>query len=297
MTFLIISMITSACMVLTFKAFSHFNIPTFPALLSNYFTAGTWCVIYGTTPLEDYIEKVNEPWFPLTVFLGILFIGVFYATALTAQKVAVSVSIVAGKMSVVIPVLFAWAIYHSPMNIVTWIGIAGSLFSVILTTRRKEKSQLSGALTWIFPLIVFLGSGVVDTALNYLQRTYMKVADVKAPLALIFYMALFWGIMIFIGQGWKSKKWNFPIGAWLGGFSLGTLNYVSTFTLLKALDEGSIPATLLFPVANVGIVVLATLGAIIFFKEKLSKINYLGVALSILFILIIAESERIARIF
>lgn len=282
-------------MVLTFKAFSHFNIPTFPALLSNYFTAGSWCLYYGNESLSALVHRPEQPWFELTFLLGLLFIIVFYATALTAQKVAVSVSVVAGKMSVVIPVLFAWYMWDGMLNWVSWVGIIGALVSVIFTTRRKEKSKLSGGFIWLFPAVVFFGSGIVDSALNYLQHGHK--GDLNAPLGTIFYLAFLWGALALIGIGISKKKLEFPLRAWVGGFVLGTLNYVSTLTLLIALKSQILPSTLLFPVANVGIVVLATLGAILLFREKLSKLNFLGVGLSVLFILIIAQSEKISRLF
>ena len=67
--------------------------------------------------------------------------------ALTSQKNGVSVAAVAGKMSIVIPVLFGIYLYDENLTIQKSIGIILALFAVLLTTS-KEKTSVKKGLSY-----------------------------------------------------------------------------------------------------------------------------------------------------
>ncbi len=293
MFYLLTSILFSAGMVLLFKAFEVFKINNLHALLINYLTASILCNIFSANGAVVFTPFWQQEWFPLTLFLGVLFINIFYASAITAQKIAVSVSIVASKMSVVIPVLFAYYYMDGKLNYITIIGIVGSLLAVYFTVKREEKSRLSGLGNIMFPLAVFLGSGIVDSSLNYLQHTYMDTSDINDQLGLIFGIAGVCGLGVYMIQVINKKQQPFYIKSVIGGIALGGFNYISTICLMKALNEKFMEKTVLFPVANVGIVALTTVLSILLFKEKLSKQNWLGIILCLIFILLISQSDVI----
>ncbi len=295
MFYLLISILFSAGMVLLFKAFEVFKIENLHALLVNYITASILCNTFSSNEPILFTHFWQHDWFPLTLFLGILFISIFYASAITAQKIAVSVSIVSSKMSVMIPVLFAYYYMDGKLNYITIIGIVGSLLAVYFTVKREEKSRLSGMGNILFPLAVFLGSGIVDSSLNYLQHTYMDTSDVNDQLGLIFGIAGVTGLVVYIVQIITKKQKSFYTKSIIGGIALGSFNYISTICLMKALNEKFIEKTVLFPVANVAIVALTTILSVILFKEKLSKQNWVGIILCLVFILLISQSDAIYR--
>ena len=74
----------------------------------------------------------------------------------------------------------------------------------------------------------------------------------------------------------------------LGGLILGIPNYGSIYFLLKTLNNENWDSSIVFPVNNIGIVCLSVLFALLIFKEKLSKANYLGLTLAILSIVLMA---------
>ena len=67
----------------------------------------------------------------------------------------------------------------------------------------------------------------------------------------------------------------------------------SIVDLMKALDVDSLPSSVIFPVNNIAIVMLSTLGAWLIFREKLSKINVVGIVLAIIAISLIAVQNII----
>jgi len=77
----------------------------------------------------------------------------------------------------------------------------------------------------------------------------------------------------------------------LFGLVLGIPNYFSIYILLKALEGSGLESSIVFPINNMGVVLVSTLISLIWFGEKLSIKNYIGVAISILAISLIAFSN------
>ena len=72
----------------------------------------------------------------------------------------------------------------------------------------------------------------------------------------------------------------------IAGIILGISNFAGTFYFLKAV--GYYQSTFVFPIFNVCIVSFTALIGLLFFKEKLRPVNWIGIILAILAIIIIA---------
>jgi multidrug transporter EmrE-like cation transporter len=69
-------------------------------------------------------------------------------------------------------------------------------------------------------------------------------------------------------------------------------NYLSLYFLLKVLVTTGWESTIVFPLANIGVVVTSAIVGILVFKEKLSKINVIGIVVAVFAIgLIIAATN------
>jgi multidrug transporter EmrE-like cation transporter len=73
-----------------------------------------------------------------------------------------------------------------------------------------------------------------------------------------------------------------------GGIILGVPNYFSIYAITKALDSGIVQSSVLYPINNMGIVICSAIGAVLLFREKLSWMNWTGIAISVLAIGMIA---------
>ncbi|MEC8884395.1 MAG: GRP family sugar transporter, partial [Bacteroidota bacterium] len=74
----------------------------------------------------------------------------------------------------------------------------------------------------------------------------------------------------------------------IGGIALGIPNYYSIYFLVQALRHPTLESSTVFTLNNVGIVMVATLIGILFFKEKLSPKNWIGIAIAVVSIILIA---------
>jgi drug/metabolite transporter (DMT)-like permease len=285
MIFLLLSILFSVITVSFFKLFERYSINTLQAIIGNYVV----CILMGNIFAEKSIILTpfwNQPWFLFAFVLGFLFITIFYAIGKTTQEMGVSVSMVAAKLSVMIPVIFAVWLHNEHITIIKIIGIVISLFAVYFISK-KEQATTPLKKAWLLPIIVFVGSGIIDTLLKFIEANYIPPANAGDIVSTIFLIAFLLGIPIIIYQYIQHHSiLKFKNIVW--GFALGVPNYFSMFFLVKTLENYN--ASHIFPINNIGIVVCSTLLSLIVFNEKLSRTNWIGFALAIVSILIISLS-------
>jgi uncharacterized membrane protein len=83
-------------------------------------------------------------------------------------------------------------------------------------------------------------------------------------------------------------KERFDSRAVLAGVLIGVPNYFSLWCLVNVLKLHAGNSSSIIPITNMGIVLFSTLVAAFFFREHLSKVNWVGIILSILAISMIA---------
>ncbi|QAA80678.1 DMT family transporter [Aequorivita sp. H23M31] len=282
---LALSILSSTTIYVVFKIFTRYNINTLHAIVTNYVVA-TFCGIL-LQPNEIHLAQTFQySWFPFALGLGVLFIIVFNLMGITAQRNGLSVVSVAAKMSVVIPILFGLLYYKESLGNLKFIGILLALVAVYLVSIKREDSLKIKASNFIFPVLVFTGSGVIDTSVKYLEGEYVGKDDISIFSATIYTMAALVGIGILSVQALQGK-FQFQFKNVVGGIALGIPNFFSIYFLLQALRSGIFESSGIFTINNVSVVMISTLLGILLFQEKLLIKNWIGIILAIFGILLI----------
>lgn len=284
MIYLLLSITASTLIFIIFKLLDKFNINTFHTIVFNYVAAclfGLWS--YKAPVSLDII--LDSKWVYGAIGLGFLFISIFNVMALTAQRNGLSVVSVASKMSVIIPIIFGIYVYNESVGFQKIAGIILALASVYMTSVKPKTSKgLSKGL--LLPIILFFGSGVIDTSVKYFETTYVPENGIPLFTASIFGFAFIIGIIIFSYKSIK-KPTKISTKAILAGSILGVVNYFSVYYLLKALNHDSLESSSIFTIINVAIVMVSTLLGLLLFKESISKTNWLGISLAIISIVLV----------
>ncbi|QED36375.1 EamA family transporter [Antarcticibacterium arcticum] len=288
MIYLLLSILSSSVIFVIFKLFQKYRVDTLQAIIINYFFA---CMVgfFGYIKNTDVTIIPEKLWFPGTLVLGALFISVFNLAAITTQKSGLSVVSVATKMSVAIPVFFGIILYNESTGILKITGILLALVAVYLTSIKTTTGIKIKKENLIFPLLVFLGSGIIDTTIKYLETTYVAEDEVALFSTSIFAIAGMIGIVILTGQALMGKL-RITGKNILGGIILGVPNYFSIYFLVMALRTEGFESSTVFTINNVAIVLFSTLLGILLFKEHLIKKNWIGILLAIVSILLVATS-------
>ncbi len=285
MIYLLLSVFFSTSLFVIFKYFDIYKIDTLKAIVVNYIVA----FILGFVLAEESITFANipdQPWFFGALVLGLLFVSIFFVMALTAQINGVSVVSVAGKMSVVIPIIFGVILYNESLSTIKIIGIILAIVAVYLASVKNnlEKHKKAGLL---LPVILFLGSGAIDTTLKYVEINFVSENEVSIFSGSLFGFAGVFGL-IFLLFKTIQKREVFGVKNLIAGIVLGIPNYYSIVFLIKALQTKGIESSTLFTINNVGIVVVSTLVGLLIFKESFSLKNKIGIALAVIGIVLVA---------
>jgi drug/metabolite transporter (DMT)-like permease len=267
--------------------FDRFKVNTLQAIVFNYIIACLCGIATYSKPI-NLTEIAHKEWFYGAIALGFLFIFIFNVMAITAQKNGVSVASVATKMSVIIPVFFGIYMYGESAGIQKIVGIILALLAVYFVSI-KPNSNIHLKNSLLLPFILFLGSGIIDTSIKYLETSYVSENGIPIFSATIFFFAACIGLCILLMKLLK-KDFKFNPQSLIGGALLGIVNYASIYYLLKALDHETIESSTIFTVNNVAIVMLSSLVGLILFKEKLSFKNWIGVSFAIISILLVTLS-------
>lgn len=282
---LILSIVCSSIIFVVFKLYTIHKVQTSYAIIVNYLTACFvgFLMYEGTSAMPEIHMK---SWFPGTLMLGVLFIVIFNLMARTSQEMGVSVASVATKMSLVVPVILGILLYGERLGHLKILGVLLALGAVYFTSIKDRPKGLKRASIWL-PVLVFLGSGIIDASIKYLQEYHVKEAEFPLMSATIFAAAASSGL-IFIALRWRKAPLKINYRNILGGVALGVPNFFSIYYLLRALQNDFLNSASIFTINNVAIVMFTTLLGILLFKERISLKNWAGIVLAVLSIVLIA---------
>ncbi|MEN8117939.1 MAG: EamA family transporter [Bacteroidota bacterium] len=183
------------------------------------------------------------------------------------------------KLSLVFPVLFSLIYFNEQISTIKYIGLTTATAAVFLTVYKKEIKK-TNFLYILLPLIIFIGSGLVDSLVKYVQAIKINDNEVALYTVVVFFVAFLCGVIILAFR--KNKSYKFHPPTLFLGILLGAVNFGSLYFLISALNGSNLDSSLVFAINNMLIVALSALIGTIVFKERMNKINFAGVVLAIL---------------
>jgi drug/metabolite transporter (DMT)-like permease len=288
MSYLVITILMNVIISAIFKLFPRYDINALQAIVVNYIVCViTGCLYIGRIPFNA--ANTQASWFPWSLGLGLVFIGMFRLLAYNTQHYGITTTTIANKLSLVIPVLFSVFLYNEQAGIGKVLGILLAFPAVYFASREKaDGGNVRHNLFW--PAVLFIGSGLLDTSLKYAQHHCLTSPDDHAVFSIhIFGVAAITGIVITIVSLLQKK----PI-AWrnvVAGICVGIPNYFSIYFLIRTLDCGIMQSSAAIPVINIGILVVSSIVAILFFKERANPLRITGLVLAIIAILLITMGD------
>ncbi len=291
MLYLLLCIISSTAIILVFKQFQRWNIDNFDAIVVNYFVAATLGLMHGWEHLDvPAIGRGEMPWIRIALILGLLFISLFNVIGLTTQKVSITAAAVANNMSMVIPVIAAVFLFGEHMSWPKVTGIVLAIASIYFATQRQAVRQGNRKYFYL-PVLLFFGSGIILTLIKFAEEYYLPEGQSTVFTSAIFLVAGSIGLLIMVANAVRKKKIPRWKSLW-GGFLLGFPNYGSIYFLVKTLELDVLDSSAVFPINNMSVVVLSAVFARLIFRERLSFVNWVGILLSVLAIVLISFHNR-----
>ncbi len=305
MHFLILTILLTVGLFVIFRAFARFGINTFQAIVINYWVCVITGLLFASQPGALLTVSLQTPWVQMGLLLGLMFIFTFNLMGLTTQQLGVTVATVAGKMSLVVPVIasvFVFGASAGAFSLTDYTGMCLAFVAILLTSIKKKeaiapppykhpqvKLRLPAKAAFM-PLGVFVFSGLIDTTINYTNYRLLDPAYAEIfPIVCFASAALIGGCIL----AWQlaTGKQKLGVKELVAGVILGVPNYFSIYFLVLTLTEFANDGAFLYPVINVGVVVVSALAAVLIFREKLTLINRVGVLVAILAIVMLSWDE------
>lgn len=282
MLFLILSVLCSVTVGVIFKITRKYNVDPIQIITFNYVTALILC--YFTFNPDLTVVHADAPW-NIYAAVGVLLPIVFLFLFTSIKYMGIVKTDAAQRLSLFIPIIAAWLIFKEDFNTYKVIGLTIGFIALLFILRKQSTNDQN---KWIFPAAVFLGFGIIDilfkqialfTALPYTTSLFI-VFDISLAVSLL---VVVYNVVL---KKVKLSSKNILFGALVGIFNFG--NILFYLKAHKAFAEN--PSTV-FAGMNMGVIVLGSLVGLLFFKEKLSKINFIGILLALIAIIFIVFSQ------
>ena len=273
---LIIAVLCSVAVSVLLKIARKRNIIIHQAIAFNYIVALSlsWFLLkpdFKGLEFTDFIAQSENT--PIFLALGILLPSVFIIMSKAVEFAGIVRSDAAQRLSLFLPILAAFLIFHEILSQSKVVGIVLAfigLFCLLSKPNEQSVVDFRGVLGLVG---VWFGYGIIDILFKQVAKSG---GAFPTTLFIAFSLA---ACIMFIYLLFKRTQWN--VASFVGGIILGVLNFFNILFYIKAHQSFVSNPTLVFAGMNIGVICLGTITGALIFKEKISKINWLGIVFSL----------------
>lgn len=287
MHFLIFSILCSVSVGILFKIARRYAVSFQQMINYNYVVAIILC--YLAYQPDIHMVTSSAPW-SLYSLLALLLPTVFLVLAASVRHIGIVKTDIAQRFSLIISILAAFFVFNESISPVKWIGLAIGFTAIFLVLYRNETTSGEKNNGW-YPIIVLLGFGIIDVCFKLIAAS--TEIPYTTSLFVVFCGALVVSTAITL-YALLVKKEKTNGKSLLFGLALGILNFGNILFYLKAHKALHDNPSTVFASMNFGVILLGTLAGTLLFKEKISRLNAIGIFLAFLAIIVITASQLYA---
>lgn len=276
-----------ACSVLVsvlLKLARRLQVDVGQAIAWNYVATGALTAVVFHPSLEG-LRSAQAPWLGF-VGLGLLLPLIFLALAASVRSAGIVRTDASQRLSLLISLLAAFLLFGERLNAGKGAGIVLGLLALLCMVWRKEGRSADGDQGgWLWPLVVFVGFGAIDILL---KRVAQAGTPFAASLQAMFALALLVSVVLLLWRRWHDRTF-FTLRDAVAGLLLGLANFGNIVFYVRGHQALPDHPSLVFASMNLGVVALGALVGTLAFRERLSRVNVLGLLLALLAIGLIAR--------
>lgn len=266
MIYLLLAIICSSSLALILKQGNVKKSNTAILINANYLTASVLSLAFvfykGTLTISLYALL-------FALFLGYLFAATFFIYSKAVGLAGTAFATVSARLSVLIPVLFSIILYGESPNIKMIFGFILALVTLYLfyLSLKNHNGTPHSRRSYLILIVLLFGIGLVDFSMKIFEQNFSS--EEKGTFVFTIFFSAFIYTLVYI----LYKKIKFEPHTFKLGLLLGLPNVLAIHFVLAALSE--LPAIVVFPIQNIGVIVFTAVMAYLIWKEK---INNFGVA-------------------
>lgn len=225
----------------------------------------------------------------LAVIFGLVTVVQQVANAAALAQGPLSYTSVIGSMSTVITAFSGLILFGESISVTQIIGIVLMMFCLVLSVKKDTDSEKKAAARW---LILCILTCFATGAIGILQKLHQSSAY-KGELTAFLIIAFAFSFVFSAGNiavlklkmpktessdklVFHKKKSPLPLLVALfvvAGVGIALNNMINLHL------SGTVPSAIFFPIVNGGGLILTTLVSVFFFRERLTRIQWLGISL------------------
>jgi hypothetical protein len=272
------------------KLAKRYQIDVYQAITWNYSAA----IILTWLFLHPHISTVPGSSAIIYIALGVLLPLLFLVIAASIRLTGIVRTDVAQRLSLFIPVLSAFTLFGETPDVIKLVGISVGFIAIICLIPWKQRNAVRrrSNYSWLYLVIIFVGMGVIDVLLKQVAKT----SNLSTSLFIVFILAFLAAVIGLIYQV-ATKKMRFswphiPIG-WI----LGIANFGNILFFIKAHQALANRPSYVFSSMDIGVIIVGASVGLAIFREKLSLINFAGIILGVLAILVNSFHDYLVHVF
>ena len=283
MIYVLMSVVCSVLVSVLLKLARRLEVDVGQAIAWNYVATSAMTVLVFHPSLE-VLRSPQAPWLGF-VGLGLLLPLIFLALAASVRSAGIVRTDAAQRLSLLISLLSAFLLFGEALSVPKGVGVALGLLALLCMVWRVDpRGMEDGARSWLWPLVVFAGFGVIDILFKHVAQAGTPL---PASLQAMFALALVVSVILLLWRRWRDRTF-FTVRDAVAGLLLGLANFGNILFYVRGHQALPDHPSLVFASMNLGVVALGALVGTLGFREKLSWVNALGLALALAAIGLIA---------
>lgn len=290
MFYIFLSICCSVAVSVLLKLSKRYQIDVYQAITWNYSAT----ILLTWLFLHPHVKTIQSSSVVTYVVLGILLPILFLVIATSIRLTGIVRTDVAQRLSLFIPVLSAFTIFSEKPDAIKIIGISIGVTAMICLIPWKQRHAVRRRATnsWFYLSLIFVGMGVIDVLLKQVAKSN----DLATSLFVVFLLAFVVALIGLIYQV-ATKKMRFSWPHIFIGWILGIANFGNILFFIKAHQALATRPSYVFSSMDIGVIIAGAIVGLAIFREKLSMINFAGIALGILAIVVNSFHDSLAHLF
>lgn len=273
MFYLVLAVLASSAVAIIMRLGEKHVKNSFAMFMANYIV----CSLIAFLLVDDKALFAPREGLSFALLLG-LGSGCLYLISLALMKLNISrsgvmLTSVFMKLGVLVPAIMAIVFFRESPSALQIIGFILAVFAIVIIYLEPKASRGEGGKASVFLLLLLVVGGLTESMANIFDKVGSPALKNHFLLFNFFTAFLLSAIVTLIKRqkiSWKDLAF---------GAAIGVPNYFATRFLLLSL--GSLPAVVVYPIYNVGAIVLISLAGLLLFKERLNTRKLIGFAVII----------------
>lgn len=283
MTYVLLSIFCSVSVAVCLKlARKNQRVDILQMIAWNYPMAILLSVLFFKPDWSGLISN-GAPW-RLYLSLGLLLPSMFVVIAQAIHHAGIVRTEVAQRLSLFIPLAASFLLFQEQASATKIMGICLGILAILCSIKWQNSNERATGSSWLLLPLVFLGMGIIDILFKQVAL-FQGIAYTSSIFIVFVLAALLAHSYVVIGQVRGTSRFSAISIPW--GLLMGLFNFGNILFYMMAHRAVANNPSIVFSSMNIGVIAVGALVGLIFFKEKLSWLNVLGITLAIASVLII----------